>query len=154
MIIIIVLYSYCCHSITPIHHAPTIMGGAAYIHVTGTVCFKNIAKQSISLFYNLVCVYMYNKYIQFIRGNFLERLLNVYSLKVTGNKYSMTNNNNFIHYQLCIVVTTNLIVAMYCCSLSQLKERKLKDLEKDYPAYLEQQAELEDPVKRLEVTIS
>ena len=33
----------------------------------------------------------------------------------------------------------------------QLKERKLKDLEKDYPAYLEQQAELEDPVKRLEV---
>jgi len=33
----------------------------------------------------------------------------------------------------------------------QLKERKLKDLEKDYPAYLEQQAELEDPLKRLEV---
>ena len=37
--------------------------------------------------------------------------------------------------------------------LLQLKERKLKDIEKDYPAYLEQQAELEDPVRRLEVGV-
>ena len=40
---------------------------------------------------------------------------------------------------------------MYVCVLVQVKERKLKDLEKEYPAYLEQLAELEDPVKRLEV---
>ena len=32
-----------------------------------------------------------------------------------------------------------------------MKERKLKELEKDYPTYLEQQAELEDPLRRLEV---
>ena len=32
-----------------------------------------------------------------------------------------------------------------------MKERKIKELEKDYPAYLEQQAELEDPIRRLEV---
>jgi chromosome segregation ATPase len=32
----------------------------------------------------------------------------------------------------------------------KVKERKLKELERDYPTYLEQQAELEDPVRRLE----
>ena len=32
-----------------------------------------------------------------------------------------------------------------------MKERKLKEMEKDYPTYLEQQAELEDPLRRLEV---
>ena len=37
------------------------------------------------------------------------------------------------------------------CVLLQVKERKLKELEKDYPTYLEQQAELEDPLRRLEV---
>ena len=39
------------------------------------------------------------------------------------------------------------------CVLLQVKERKLKELEKDYPTYLEQQAELEDPLRRLEVCL-
>ena len=49
----------------------------------------------------------------------------------------------------CISICTVIISAL----LLQLKERKLKDIEKDYPAYLEQQAELEDPVRRLEVSV-
>ena len=35
----------------------------------------------------------------------------------------------------------------------QITERKLKKLEKEYQAYLEQQAQMEDPVMRLEVGV-
>ena len=50
---------------------------------------------------------------------------------------------------------TLLFCMLWCVTLwvyMQVKERKLKEFEKDYPTYLEQQAELEDPLRRLEVS--
>ena len=78
------------------------------------------------------------------------------SLKKAWTSYSALHSASrcavrFFKYCSCIHVSVCTIIIS--ALLLQLKERKLKDIEKDYPAYLEQQAELEDPVRRLEVSV-
>ena len=67
----------------------------------------------------------------------------------TGSPVICTYTCIYVH--MCVNLYTFLQTVTCMTVLLQVKERKLKEIEKEYPIYLEQQAELQDPVRRLEV---